>query len=74
MWLFLSATHDVRDRRRFPFAPARRGDPAGVKGGGDLPERLRAGGLSLTDSWRNDGAVRVRLGLMGGVGDGAGLG
>ena len=33
-----------------------------------------AGGLGLTDSWRNDGAVRVRLGLMGRVGDGAGLG
>ena len=42
-----------------PPAPARRGDPAGVQGGGDLPKRLRPGGLSLTDSWRNDGGVRV---------------
>ena len=32
---------------------------AGVQGGGDLPKRLRPGGLSLTDSWRTDGGVRV---------------
>lgn len=29
-------------------------------------DRFHAGGLNLTDSWRNDGAVRVRPGLMGG--------
>ncbi len=65
---------DIPNRRRFPFAPARRGDPARVQGAGDLAKGLRAGALSLTDSWRNHGAVRVRLSLMGGVGDGAGLG
>ena len=64
----------VRHGLSFPPAPARRGDPARVEGAGDLAKRLRAGGLSLTDSWRDSGGVRVRFGLMGGVGDGAGLG
>ena len=50
-----------------------RGDKDRREGGGDLPKGLRAGGLSLTDSWRDAGGVSVRLGLVGGVGDGAGL-
>jgi len=33
---------DVRHRRRFPFAPARRGDAPSVQGRGDLAERLGA--------------------------------
>jgi hypothetical protein len=65
---------DVPHGCSFPFAPARRGNAATVQGGGDLAKGLGTGSLSLTDSWRNDGAVCVRLGLMGGVGDGAGLG
>ncbi len=65
---------DIPHCRRFPFAATRRGYPAGVKGGGDLPERLRAGGLSLTDSWRDSGGEGVSPGRAGGVGDGAGLG
>ncbi len=61
--LFLSSD-DVSDGLGLPPAPARRGDPARVEGGGDLAKRLRAGGLSLTDSWRDSGGVRVRFGLQ----------
>ena len=35
---------NVRHRRRFPFPTTRGCDPSTVQGGGDLPERLRAGG------------------------------
>ena len=64
----------VRHRRRFPFPPARRGDAAPIESGGDLPKRLRASGPNLGNEGRDASGMRVRLGLMGGVGDGAGLG
>ena len=69
----LGSTHDVRDRLGLPFSAPRRGDSARIQGGGDLTKRLRAGRLSLGNEGRDAGGVSVRLGLVGGVGDGAGL-
>ena len=50
---------DVRHRRRFPFAPAR--DPVPVEGGGDLSERLRAGGLRGPKAIWSDGAPSLEM-------------
>ena len=58
----------------FPPAPARRRNAPPVQGGGDLPKRLRAGGLSLGDDRRDSGGEGVSPGRAGGVDGGAGLG
>jgi hypothetical protein len=65
---------NVRHGRRFPFAPTRRRDPTTVQGGGDLAERLGAGGLSLGNDRRDGGGERVGPGRADGVDGGAGLG
>jgi hypothetical protein len=54
-----SANDISQHRCRFPPAPARRRDPTTVQGGGDLAERLGAGGLSLGDDRRDGGGERV---------------
>ena len=65
---------NVPHRHRFPLSASRRRNAAPVQGGGDLPKRLRAGGLRLTDRWHDGGGVRLGTGLEAAMGDGAGVG
>jgi len=54
-----ASREEIPDRRRLPFPAPSSGDPAPVEGGGDLPERLSPGGLSLGNDGRDGGGVRV---------------
>jgi len=57
--------------RRVPLPAASRGDASPVQSGGDLSERLGAGGLGLSNSWHDCIGVCVGPCLLDGVADDA---
>jgi hypothetical protein len=55
------------------LSASRRRDAAPIQGGGDLPKRLRPGGLCLAGGRHDCGGVRLGVGLEAAVGDRAGV-
>jgi hypothetical protein len=63
----------IRDRLRRPLSAPRRPNAATVQRCGDLPKRLRSGGLGAPNGSLDTIGEGVRAGLAMGVGNSAGL-